>query len=440
MRVAIVGAGVAGLSAALSLQADHEVVVFEAEGAPGGKMRSEHRDGYLFEWGPNGFLSDAKEMRALCDDLGIADELVEANAAAAKRYIYWGGKLHALPQKPPQALTTALLSPLGKARALRELFYKPDASVRDRETVQDFFVRHFGIEVAERIVAPALLGMSAGDACETSVDAAFPKLREMEREYGSMLRAAMRNRPAERSKLLSFGAAGMQRFADAARGRLGDRLRLTAPVERIDRDDASWRVSATGETERFDAVIATAPAYAAASMVRAFDSKLSALLGHIAFAPMRVLGLAFRAKDVPVPLDGFGFLAARRQGVRILGALYTSTMYPEQAPPDTAYMRVFMGGAADPEVMALDEDAACQVALHDLRTTLGITAEPIAHHKVLWPKAIPQYGRDHVALVAQIDAHVKRHRRLVIAGNSYRGLGVGDTVREAVARAQIGVA
>lgn len=440
MRVAIVGAGVAGLSAALSLQDEHDVVVFEAERAPGGKMRSEHRDGYLFEWGPNGFLSGAKEMRALCDDLGIADELVEANAAAAKRYIYWGGKLHALPQKPPQALATALLSPLGKVRAFRELFSKPDARVRDGETVHDFFARHFGREVAERIVAPALLGMSAGDARETSVDAAFPKLREMEREHGSILRGATRNRPAERSKLISFGAAGMQRFADAARDRLGERLRLSTPVERVDRDDASWRVSAGGETERFDAVIVTVPSYAAATMLRALDGELSTLLERIAFAPMRVLGLAFRVQDVPVPLDGFGFLAARGEGVRILGALYTSTMYPEQAPAETAYVRVFMGGAADADVMALGEDAARQIALRDLQTTLGITAAPIAHQEALWPKAIPQYGRHHAALVEQIDARVKGHRRLVLAGNSYRGLGVGDTVREAVLRAAAGVA
>jgi oxygen-dependent protoporphyrinogen oxidase len=434
MRVAVIGAGVAGLCGALTAMREHDVVAYEAEDAPGGKMRSQRLDGALFEWGPNGFLSGALELRALIDELQLSSELVEADPAAAKRYVYWNGRLHALPQKPPQALTTALLSPRGKIRALRELFTKPDASARDGESVAAFFTRHFGVEVAERIVAPALLGMSAGDARATSVDAAFPMLRRFERESGSVLKAMARSRPQVRQKLLSFGAAGMQRFAGAAAERLGDRLRLGTPVSRIDRDDASWRIEHSFGSDRADALVLAVPSYAAAPMVAACDPELSTLIGRIAYAPMRVAGMAFRRDDVPTPLDGFGFLAARDQGVRILGALYTSTMFPQQAPPGMAYLRVFMGGALDPSVMDFSQDAARELVARDLRETLGIAAAPVAFHETLWPRAIPQYALDHQALVRAIDARAERHARLLLVGNAYRGLGVGDTAKEAVRR------
>ncbi len=436
MRVGIIGAGVAGLCAALELHREHEVVVYERESVAGGKMRSQHLDGFLFEWGPNGFLSGAAELRAKIETVGITGELLEADPAAAKRYIYWNGALHALPQKPPQVLATKLLSLGGKLRGLRELFLRPQTAACDGESVSEFFERHFGREVAARIVAPALLGMSAGDARATSVDAAFPKLREFERETGSVLKAAMRNRPAERAKMLSFGARGMQRFAEAATVYLGDRMRFDTAVERVDRDDASWRVAYAGGEGRFDAVVIAAPSYAAAPMLASFDSELARLTSQIRYAPMRVAGVAFHASDVPAALDGFGFLAARDQGVRILGALYSSTMYPDQAPKGVAYLRIFMGGAADPAIVEMPEDEAKAIVLRDLQTTLGISAPPVAYHEVVWPQAIPQYGLDHPALIAAVDARLARYSRLALIGNAYRGLGVGDTARIAVETAR----
>jgi len=148
---------------------------------------------------------------------------------------------------------------------------------------------------------------------------------------------------------------------------------------------------------------------------------------------MRVVGVAFRPSDLPVPLDGFGFLAARNQGVRLLGAFFTSTIIPEHAPPGTAYLRIFLGGSTDPGIAALDADAVKKIVLEDLRTVLGITAEPIAHHEMLWPEAIPQYGLQHRAIVTAIEAHEAALPGLALAGNAYRGLGVGDTVRDAIA-------
>ncbi len=437
-RIAVVGAGIAGLTIAFRLRAAHDVTVFESAAVAGGKIHSESIDGYLFEWGPTGFLSRAAELVALARDAGLADEVTEANAAAAKRFIYWNGALHALPTKPPGMLAMNLLSPWGKVRALGDLFARSPApstsAATDRdESVYAFARRHFGREVAERIVAPALLGVSSGDAASTSVSSMFPRLRELERAHGSVIRGMISSR-ATPGRLSAFGPAGMQRLTDRLAELLGSRMRYATPVARLEPiATGGWRVHAGGEALEVDTVIVTAPADAAATMLAACDAPLADELRGIPYAPMRVVGVGFRAADVSVPLDGFGFLAARGAGVRILGALYTSTIADGQSPPGTVYLRTFLGGTTDPAALDLDADAARAIVLADLATTLGIRAEPIAYHEVVWPRAIPQYQLDHPARLARIDERVALHAGLVLGGNAYRGLGVGDTVNDAVA-------
>jgi len=185
--------------------------------------------------------------------------------------------------------------------------------------------------------------------------------------------------------------------------------------------------------DRFDAVIVATPADVAADLVDGFDGELAARLREIPYAPMRAVGIAFRSEDVPTPLDGFGFLAARNEGVRMLGAFYTSSIVPEHAPPGTAYLRIFLGGATDRAIATLDADAVLAIVRADLATVLGITAAPIAHHEIIWPKAIPQYALGHRALLRAIEAREARHAGFALTGNAYRGLGVGDTVRDAAA-------
>lgn len=437
-RIAVVGAGIAGLAAAARLAGKHDVVVFEREGRAGGKIRTEQVDGFAFDWGPNGVLAGNPALRALLSEIGLAGELTPASPAAAKRFIYWNGALHALPAKPPDALRMSLLSPLGKLRALGDLFARAPASEDPEESVDAFMRRHFGAEVAERIVAPALLGVSGGDARETSVDAAFPRVRELERTQGSVIRGMARARGGA-GRLSSFGAAGMQRLTDRLAELLGERIRFGAPVERVERHGAGWRVHHRGgsgarapgdDAADVDALIVATPADAAARLLAPADDELAALLRRIPYAPMRVVGIAFASSDVPAALDGFGFLAARDQGVRILGAVYTSSLFREQAPEGAAYLRVFLGGAVDPGAAALDPQEARALVRADLRTVLGVTAEPLAYQDVVWPRAIPQYRLDHRALVSSIEARVASHPGLGLTGNAYRGLGVADAVRD----------
>ncbi len=429
--IAVVGGGIAGLTAAFSLMAEHDVTVFEHEGMAGGKIRSQKLDGFLFEWGPSGFLSNAQELNALAAELELTDAVIDARPEAKNRFIYWDGKLHKLPSKPPGIFSMSLLSPGGKLRAFRELFVpRRGANDGEDESVYAFMARRFGTEVAERIATPALLGVSGGNAASTSLAAVFPRLPELERERGSVIRGMVRGSRTA-SQMRSFAGSGMQRLTDRLVERLGNRMRLGTTVTRIEPDGAGWRIVHDRGEAVAERVIVATPAYAAAGMVAGFDAELARQLDAIAYAPMRVIGVAFRREDVAAPLDGFGFLAARGCGVRILGATYTSSMLPEQAPPGTVYVRVFMGGAADPGAALLDPEAARAIVLADLATTLGITAAPIAYHEIVWNNAIPQYALGHSKRVQTIEQLTQAHAGLALTGNAYRGLGVNDTVRDA---------
>ncbi len=431
MKVAVVGAGIAGLCAALRLSRRHDVTVVEREASAGGKIRSQRFGEFVFDWGPNGFLSNSADVAAVVREAGLENERVEASPAATKRYVYWEGKLHALPIRASQALSMSLLSARGKLRALGEPFVRaPQEDVRVDEDVEKFFTRRFGLEVAERIAAPALLGISGGDAKRTSLAALFPSLPQLERKYGSLIRAvaALRRKPG---RLVSFGAAGLQRLTDSLAQILGDRLRLLCDVHLIEKTAQGWRVHYQTGHQDADCLVLSVPAYGAAELLKGCDPTLSELLLSIEYAPMRVVGIAFDELDVPRPLDGFGFLAARGQGIRILGAIYTSAIFPEQAPKKTAYLRVFLGGATDPDVLALDHTSARAIVRRDLVATLGIRAAPIMYHEALWPRAIPQYVVGHRSIVSSIEERASSHRGLALTGNAYRGIGLADTVRDA---------
>jgi protoporphyrinogen/coproporphyrinogen III oxidase len=440
MKVAVVGGGLAGLSVAWRLRSRHDVVVYDSLGLVGGCVRSQRAGSYVVDYGPNGFMSNSPELAQLVDELGLRDRAVPARAAS-KRYIYWDGRLHLVPMKPPQALSTQLISPFGKLAAARDLFARAGESTADsNESVDGFFTRHFGTEVAQRIVATALLGINGGDSKRTSVAALFPRLVELERARGSILRAAGSGRRTP-GTLMSF-PDGMGELPAALAAHLGSIVRgvragTNPPVRAIARDGAGWRINAgDGHEERFDVAILATPSYVSAELLEPTDNELAELLRGIEYAPMRVSCVAFDSGDVPTPLDGFGFLAARRQGISILGALYTSSLFPDQAPQGKAYLRVFSGGVFDPEAVDRDDDAARATVLQDLRRVLGIDGPVRSWNEILWFRAIPQYALDHIQRVRAIEARADALGNVRLIGNAYHGVGIADVVRDAFAVAE----
>lgn len=463
-RVAVVGAGLTGLATAYGLERalpDAEVVVYEAGPRPGGKARTVQRDGYTVDWGPNGFLTNAPETLELVNELGLGSELQPASAAARRRYLYLDGALRPLPASPGAFLASEVVPPAGRLRAALEPFLA--GRVDAEETVHGFLERHFGRPLADALGGALVSGITAGDPHELSLDALFPRLRAMERGHGSLVRALIAQqrtaRPRRRSRvgdrpaaptahgaqdrppdgtpgrLTSFHGGGMQVLVDTLYAALKGDVLLRTPVEALERpaDGAPGVVvrAAGQQPQRFDAVVLTAEAPAAASLLRPLAPAAADALDGIPYAGVRVTGLGFDRVDVPHALHGFGFLVPRGQGVRSLGVLWTSTLYPGRAPAGKVLLRVLAGGRLDPELLSLADDDALDAVRRDLRLTLGIVAEPEFVETKAWPRAIPQYALGHAGRVDAAERALAALPGVHLAGNAYRGVGVNDCVREA---------
>jgi protoporphyrinogen/coproporphyrinogen III oxidase len=440
----VIGGGISGLTAAFTaMRAGLDVTVLEAADAPGGKVRSTVEDGYTLDWGPNGFLANVPDLLDLANAVGLQHDLLSAAAAAERRYLYWDGGLRPIPTTPGAFLRSELLSPPGKLRVLSEAVLA--RSVRREETVFDFIARHFGFEAARVFAGAFVQGISAGDARQLSVDAMFPRLRHLEASHGSLLRglaAARRSaRSASRERagagLTSFRGGGVQRLIDALTDALGERVRTSAPVRSLrrgaGRDGVETVVElADGTSVASDRVVVATPADAAADLLQGVAPAASDALAAVRSVDVHVLGFGFDRIDVPYPLDGFGFLVPRGQKVRILGAVWSSVMFPDQAPAGKVAIRVFAGGTLDPGFSSLDDAAALAAARRDLETTMGIVAEPEHQRAIRWPRGIPQFElghRERVASARHALAQALPNARL--AGNYLDGVGLNDAVRTA---------
>lgn len=432
-RVAVVGGGIAGLALAHRLGDRADVTLFESRSHAGGHATTVREDGYLVEAGPNGFLDRNPGPAALAAELGLADEVIEARPAARRRFVLRHGRLHRAPDSPPTLLASGVLSPLGKLRLLLE----PWARARPEdveETVHEFATRRIGGEAADALVDAAVAGISAGDSRTLSLPAAFPLMDRMEREHGGLLRAlaARRRAGVGPPRLLAF-RGGMAQLVDALAASLGPRLRTGATVERVVRQaspgPATWRLDlADGTAHLADHVVFAAPAGRVAPILRDADAELARLLAETPFAGVAVVALAYRAADLPRPLDGYGYLVARGEGLATLGVVWESSLFEGRAPAGQVLLRVMMGGARTPSVAGLDDAERIALARRELRPVLGITAPPARTWTFHWPGAIAQYVRGHRERVARTRAAVARHAGLSLCGTSYDGISFGAAI------------
>lgn len=434
-RVVIVGGGVSGLSAACTLQDEARtrqqpvsLLVLEAGGTAGGHARTLQADGFVIETGPNGFLSREPDTLDLVERVGMKDRLVEANPAARRRFILRDGRLCLVPDSPRALVHSPALSWRGKLRLLAEP-WAPGPPERE-ETVHEFAARRIGREAADMLVDAAVSGISAGDSRRLSVSAQFPMMTEMEREHGGLFRAMLARRKDGRgpSRLMSFDR-GMGALTFAMAARLGARVQTQAPVRGIERVDGEWRVHLKdGNTVGADHVVLATPARAAAPLVSSFDRSLAAALLEVPYAGVAVLAFGFRADDIPHPLDGYGYLVTRGEGLATLGVLWESSIFPGRAADGMALLRVFLGGARRPDIVSLDEEALVELARVELRRVLGVVREPSHVSVFRWPEAIAQYTLGHAERRARIAARLERHQDLHVCGTSYDGISFNHAV------------
>jgi len=449
VKVAVLGRGISGLAAAHFLsKAGHQVVSIDPEERPGGLIRSERIDGYLCETGPQALLNGPAETRALVAGAGLEARVVPASASARRRFIHTRGQLHPLPLHPVALARTRLLGWRGKLRLLREPFIRNQPADPD-ESVLAFGARRFGEETARALLAPAVIGIYAGDAAQLSARSALPRLWRFEQTHGSVVRGAL----AQRRAGGGFGRAisfpdGLQELARALDPPPGPR-RIVARATRIARSGDGWRVELAGGLPAVEAaaLVVAIPARAAAELLDPLAPAAAAGLRAIPTAPAAVVCLGFRDAAIGVDLRGYGFLVAREAATTttaaaartdagrapVLGCQYESSIFPGRAPAGAVLLRAILGGTFDPTIVDESDESITALTVADLRRLAGLSRAPdfvrIWRHR----EGIPQYLIGHAARVAGIDAALTQHPGLHLLGHALRGVGLNDCIAAAAA-------
>ncbi len=433
-KITIIGGGISGLTIAyllLNKEPALDVTVYEADNRPGGKIWTEQADGYLCERGPNGFLDNKPKTLELCKSLGL--EPVRSNENSKKRFIFSGGKLKALPESPTSFIKSDLLSWPGKIRLIGELIAPKGP---DDETVAAFITRRLGKEALEKLIDPMCSGVYAGDPYNMSMKSCFPRIKELEQEYGSLIRAMIKIKKQRKNEKVSAAPAGnltsfyngAQTITDTIAQKIGKRLRLGVPVQGISMDNGRYQVHTADDTADADIVAMASPAYASSGILKDMAPELSTVLSDIPYPHVAVVCFGYKKENITHPLNGFGFLVPHTEGRKILGTLWDSSIFPNRASGDTALLRTMIGGAKNPEMADLDNDKISDIVFGELKPLLGLKKEPDMLRVFRWDKAIPQYIPGHIEKLKTIDTHLKKYPGLYLTGNSYRGIGINDCV------------
>jgi protoporphyrinogen/coproporphyrinogen III oxidase len=466
-RVVVVGGGITGLAAAhrlLEIEPALEVTLLEASDRLGGVIQTVKRDGFLIEQSADNFITAVPWAVDLCRRIGLGDELIATQRAERGAMVVRKGGLIRVPAgftllSPARIwplVTTPILSPWGKLRLLAEYFV-PRRKSTDDESLASFARRRLGREAFERIVQPLVGGIYTADPEKLSLQATMPRFVEMERRYGSLIRAARAEAGGSEERTPESGARyglfvtpreGLSRLVEAIAERLpGGSVRLSCAVGRIARgEDGTWQVTtslASGPPADVacDAVIVAVAAPVAASMLAELDPDLAALLARIEYAGTSIVSLAYRRDQIAHRLDRFGFVVPAGEKRRILAGSFASVKFAARAPADSVLVRVFIGGACQGELADLPDDQLRQIAVDELRELLLASGQPLFALVARWPRSMPQYHVGHSELVAAIEGRAARWPGLALAGNAYHGVGIphcihsGESAAERIAAA-----
>lgn len=431
----VVGAGAAGLAAALELRGRGLAVrVFDAGDRPGGVARTERIEGFLVERGPNSLQVKAPALELLRAH-GLEAALVPASPASRLRFVWHDGRLEPVPMGPGAFVRTPLLSSRGKLRLLAEPFVRRgDGSA---ESVAQFMGRRLGSEAVERLVGPFLTGVYAGDERQLGAAAVFGPLVALERDHGSIVRGFAREalrRRGGRARGLSgiwSGPNGVGGFTAQIAAKLGDAVTTNARVVALAREGDGWRVEIDRNgpgPQRAGRVVVALPAAEAASLLRPVDADVAAALRAIAYAPVASVSVAVARDDVARAIEGFGFLIPRSAGLDVLGCLFMSQLFPGRAPAGFELLTCFLGGMRAPAAVDLPDDVLLGRVQADLARTLGLRGPARLLVATRWPRAIAQPARDHVARIARLRERVATHPGLALAGSYLDGVSLADSL------------
>jgi protoporphyrinogen/coproporphyrinogen III oxidase len=445
-QVVVIGAGISGLACAYRLQQlGLDVAVLEVNDSAGGMIDSVQKDALLFEAGPQSFQG-TPALLALISELGLESQLQKADPRAP-RYVLLHGHLRKIPMSPQALLASTVLNPISRWKIATEPFKKSQPPTEE-ESVATFVRRKFGNEILEYLVAPFVSGVYAGDPEKLSLKAVFPTLDEWERQYGSLLRGAMKSRfPKEQRtgapSLCSF-THGVATLPRAIAAQIGDAMQYETRAVSVDfarTGEHGHTGPAAGPTceIRFvrngqeqsaaaGAVVIATPAYAAAHLLETSSPQLAQTLSGIAYAPVAVVASTYYRQQVGDPLEGFGFLVPRGEKVRTLGTVWNSSLFPGRAHEGSVTITSFIGGATDPEIMNLHEENIAAIVTEENARILGITGPPVEVAVWKYPRALPQYNLGHGHIIETIRDAERASPGLFFAGNYLEGPAVGKCV------------
>jgi oxygen-dependent protoporphyrinogen oxidase len=454
-RVVVIGGGITGLAAAHKLAeklGPRSVTLIESSARLGGKISTEHTEGFVLERGPDCFLASKPAATALCETLGLGAHIIGTNPALRRSFVKRGTALHPLPDgitglvpsRMMPLITTGILSMRGRARAAMEMFV-PRLKGDGDESVAAFVRRRFGAEAWQWLVEPLLSGIYAGDGEQLSVHATFPQLRETERRDGSLLKPMLAARFAKASNAAPRGfvtlSGGLQELVDALEDSLAATyVRLDTGIASIAREAGEYRVSlADGSSVNGSSIVFATPAHATATLIESLDVQLATELRAIPFVSTATISVAFDRADVTRTLPGYGYVSPRANGGDIVACTWTSNKFPSRVAADSVLLRFFVGRAGSEVGCDVTDDALAAIVTNELRDVLGITAAPRFIRIARWPNALPQYVMGHTDRVARIFARAATHRGLFLAGASYRGVGIPDCITSAWSAADAAV-
>lgn len=453
-KVAVIGGGIAGLSAANRLcelaferKLPLAIELYEGGERLGGALETVRRGEFVIETGADSILSEKPAALKLAERLGLAAEIVGTDQRFRKTFVVRNGRLLEIPEgfsllapsRIGPVMRSPLFSPRGKFRIALEPWIPRRRGGGD-ESLAAFVRRRLGDETLTRVAQALAGGIYTADPERLSIAATLPRFVEMERKHGSVMRglraaAAGRGESGARWSLFVSFRAGVGRLVEALAARLADSIQTGRAVASILPDDSGpdrsrrWRLRfADGGETVADAVVIAAPAYAAATALSAAFPALSAKLALIEYASAAVVNLAYHADDFPNAPAGFGFVAPAIERRRIIAGSFTSLKYPGRAPAGMLLVRAFIGGALNRGLMALTDAEMVAAARDEFRDLLGATAEPALTLVRRWPNSMPQYAVGHLDRVAEIERLADRIPGVELAGAYLRGVGIPDCV------------
>jgi oxygen-dependent protoporphyrinogen oxidase len=435
--VAIIGAGITGLTAAFYLKrAGVPVTVYEAGARPGGVIQSLRRDGFVAEFGPNTILETSPKIAQLVRDAGLESRKLPTDPAAEARYVVRYGRPIEMPGSPLGFFGTKLFTARAKLAVLREPFIPPR---RDgvEESIGQFVVRRFNQEFLDQAIDALVAGIYAGDPHKLSLPHAFPKLKALEDKYGSMIKGQIlgardRKKSGEvardRAAKFSFDE-GLQVLPETLAALLGDSLKLNTPATKLTQTGGGWRLATASGATEFGAVIYCGTAHRLATMeIEAPKALDLGAFAEVHYPPVASVVLGFRREDVAHPCQGFGVLIPKIEGFKILGTIFSSALFPNRAPAGHLTLTSYVGGARYPELALLPAEQLIETVLADLRVLLGVRGKPVFSQTAVYPRAIPQYNVGYGKYRQSLTDLEAAAPGLFFAGHYRDGVSLGDSI------------